>query len=351
MFAEEWLVFPSRYLGHMTLSISAVVTGLLISLPLGILAARREKVAAPLLGVASVVQTIPGLALLALMVPLLGGKTGFWPVYIALTLYSVLPILRNAIVGLQGVDNDVREAALGVGMTEGQRLTQVDLPLAAPVMVAGLRTASVWVVGAATLSTPVGAESFGNYIFQGLQTRNWNAVLFGCLASAALAIALDQVIRLFETAARNRSKMRAGFGTVGLALLISPLLGVLAQSNTTSRAVISATAQPVPLDGRTIVIGAKGFTEQFILVGLIQRQVEAEGAKVEMREGMGSTVAFDALKAGEIDIYVDYTGTIWATVMERNAPVPRARMYAEVTAELWQEYSMMAFGRLGFENA
>ncbi len=351
MFAEEWLVFPSRYMGHMSLSVSAVLTGLALSLPLGILASRRQHVAGPVLGVASIIQTIPGLALLALMVPLLGGRTGFWPVYIALALYSVLPILRNTIVGLQGVDRDVREAALGVGMTPGQRLVQVELPLAAPVMVAGLRTASVWVVGAATLSTPVGAESFGNYIFQGLQTRNWAAVLFGCLASAGLAIALDQIIRLFETAARDGSRLRAGLGAVGLALLALPLLTTFTTSRGSTDTVVVATEPAVPLEGRRVIVGAKTFTEQFILAGLIEARLEADGALVTLREGLGSTVAFDALKSGEIDVYVDYTGTIWATVMKREAPVPRARMYAEVTAELWNAHGVMALGRLGFENA
>ena len=118
------------------------------------------------------------------MVPLMGGMIGFWPAFAALSLYSILPMLRNTIVGLQGVDADIREAALAVGMTARQRLKQVDLPLAAPVIVAGLRTASAWVVGTATLSTPVGARSLGNYIFQGLQTRNWAMVLFGCTAMA-----------------------------------------------------------------------------------------------------------------------------------------------------------------------
>lgn len=118
------------------------------------------------------------------MVPLLGGTIGFWPAFVALMLYSVLPILRNTIVGLQGIDPQVREAARGVGLTDRQRLWQIELPLALPVIVAGLRTATVWVVGAATLATPVGAPSLGNYIFAGLQTRNWVSVLFGCLFAA-----------------------------------------------------------------------------------------------------------------------------------------------------------------------
>ena len=137
MFSEEWAVFPQLYAGHLWLSLCALAVGLIVSVPLGIAAARSGRVATPALGAASVVQTIPGLALLALMVPLMGGKIGFWPAFVALSLYSVLPILRNTIVSLRSVDADVREAALAVGMTERQRLVDVELPLSAPGIVAG----------------------------------------------------------------------------------------------------------------------------------------------------------------------------------------------------------------------
>ncbi|MEM0985671.1 MAG: ABC transporter permease/substrate-binding protein [Pseudomonadota bacterium] len=351
MFVEELAVFPGRYTGHLVLSFAALLTGLAVSVPLGVVAARSERLAGPALGFASIVQTIPGLALLALMVPLLGGRIGFWPAYLALALYSVLPILRNTIVGLRGVPGPLREAAFGVGMTERQRLLQVDLPLAAPVIVAGVRTAAVWVVGAATLSTPVGAESLGNYIFQGLQTRNWGAVLFGCLVSAALAMALDQVIRAFEVSAETRNRRFVMFGTVGLIAIILPALSVFRAppaGTPQDRTFIGGAA---PLEGRTITLATKAFTEQYILAGVIVRYLEAEGAIVDVREGLGSTVAFDALTRGEIDLYVDYTGTLWATIMEREDVPPRAVMYAETSAYLWDVHGVLAYAPLGFENA
>ncbi|MEM7768339.1 MAG: ABC transporter permease/substrate-binding protein [Pseudomonadota bacterium] len=351
MFTEELAVFPGHYTGHLILSFAALLTGLAISVPLGIIAARNERLAGPALGFASVVQTIPGLALLALMVPLLGGRIGFWPAYLALALYSVLPILRNTIVGLRGVPADLREAALGVGMTDRQRLAQVDLPLAAPVIVAGVRTAAVWVVGAATLSTPVGAESLGNYIFQGLQTRNWGAVLFGCLVSAALAMTLDQVIRAFEVAAGRGDRRLAMAGLVGLCLIALPALTSLRGVSAAAPTDQSFIAETAPLQGRTITLGTKAFTEQYILARLIAETLEAHGANVDIREGLGSSVAFDALTRGEIDVYVDYTGTLWATVMEREDVPPRAVMYAETSAYLWDVHGVLAYAVLGFENA
>ncbi|WP_084397314.1 ABC transporter permease/substrate-binding protein [Henriciella aquimarina] len=353
LFAEEWAVFPGHYAGHLRLALGALLMGLVISVPLGIVSARRQALAGPALATASVVQTIPGLALLALMVPLMGGMIGFWPAFAALSLYSILPILRNTIVGLQGVDRDVREAALAVGMTANQRLREVDMPLAAPVIVAGLRTASAWVVGTATLSTPVGARSLGNYIFQGLQTRNWAAVLFGCLVSAALALALDQVIAQFEKSAQKRARGHAIAGLAGLVLILVPALSVFASRGSAASGAgdVERPAAATSLDGQTIVVGSKGFTEQYILADLLKRTLEAKGARVEIRDGLGTTVAFDALANGSIDVYVDYTGTIWASLMKRDEPAQRSAMYAKVTAWLMNERGVLASGKLGFENA
>ena len=136
----------------------------------------------------------------------------------------MLPVLRNTITGLQGIDPAIIEAAQGVGMTPRQSLTMVELPLALPVIMAGIRTAAVWVIGTATLSTPIGQTSLGNYIFAGLQTQNWVFVLFGCFAAAVLALAVDQLLALIETGIRNRSRLRAALGGIGLAALVAATL-------------------------------------------------------------------------------------------------------------------------------
>src|SRR5262249_34879116 len=183
-----------EYLGaHIVLSLSALGLGLALSLPLALVGLRSPRFRSLLLGAASVIQTIPSLALLALFYPLLLALSllskalvgaqfsalGFLPSLLALTLYSMLPILRNTVTGLDGIDPAVKQAAMGVGMTPAQSLWQVELPLALPVIMAGVRTASVLVIGTATLSTPVGQTSLGNYIFTGLQTQNWIFLLFG----------------------------------------------------------------------------------------------------------------------------------------------------------------------------
>jgi osmoprotectant transport system permease protein len=286
----EALAHLPDYLGnHVRVSVTALALGLLVSLPLAIAARNAPVMRGALLGLASVVQTVPGLALLALFYPLLLALAslslawfgvgfsafGFLPAVLALALYSMLPVLRNTITGLAGVDPALLEAAQGVGMTPRQSLFTVELPLALPVIMAGIRTAAVWVIGTATLSTPIGQTSLGNYIFAGLQTQNWVFVLFGCLAAAALAIAVDQLLALIDIGIRNRSR------------------------------------------ARTI---------------------------------LGSNVIFDALLTNDIDVYIDYSGTLWANQFHHTDIKPREELLAELKAILAQQMVTL-LGELGFENA
>jgi osmoprotectant transport system permease protein len=331
-------LLPAYFASHVLLTIGALVLGIALSLPLAAVAIRYRALAGPLLGLASVIQTIPGLALLALMVPLLG-RIGVLPALLALVLYSMLPVLRNTVTGALEVDADVIEAARGIGMTPGQTLMRVQLPLAAPMVVAGIRTAAVWTVGMATLSTPVGAASLGNFIFSGLQTQNPAAVLLGCAGAAVLAIGLDALIRLAEIATQRRD---GRLGALSLALLVG--LVVLASWPALSRQARTSDRPPV-------VVGAKTFTEQYILANLIAGRLSATGLDVDSRDSLGSAVVFDALASGEIDVYVDYTGTIWANHMKRTDTPGAARVLDEMTAWLKETHGIEALGALGFENA
>ena len=232
--AEAWARLPDYLGSHVLVSITALAIGLGISLPLAILSTRRPLLRGALLAVASVIQTIPGIALLALFYPLLlaiaaltdklFGLTfsalGFLPSVLALALYSMLPVLRNTVTGLNGLDPSLRDAARVVGMKPAQSLREVELPLALPVIMAGIRTSAVWVIGTATLSTPIGQTSLGNYIFAGLQTQNWVFVIFGCVAAAVLALVVDQLLALMEYGVAARSRMKVTAGAVGLVLVV-----------------------------------------------------------------------------------------------------------------------------------
>ncbi|MEO1490019.1 MAG: ABC transporter permease, partial [Pseudomonadota bacterium] len=215
---------------HIMLAASAIGLGIAVALPLAVWASRSQTVARLTLGFASLVQTIPALALLALFFPILLSlravfgedlpTLGFLPALLALALYALLPILRNAVTAQANLDPGVLEAADGVGMTSWQKLIMVEGPLAAPFIMAGIRTASVWTIGAATLATTIGQPSLGDPIFAGLQTQNWALVLAGCLVSAGLALVVDALLGLIERglAARSRWQYGAGLAVVALGL-------------------------------------------------------------------------------------------------------------------------------------
>jgi osmoprotectant transport system permease protein len=345
---SEALAHLPDYLGnHVRVSVTALVLGLLVSLPLAIAARNHAMMRGALLGIASVVQTVPGLALLALFYPLLlaiasvslawfgfgFSAFGFLPAVLALALYSMLPVLRNTITGLQGVDASIVEAAQGVGMTPRQSLFMVELPLALPVIMAGIRTAAVWVIGTATLSTPIGQTSLGNYIFAGLQTQNWVFVLFGCLAAAVLTLAVDQLLTLIETGIGQRSRLRAAFGGLGIVALLAATL-----------------APSVARSPSSYVVGAKTFAEQYVLSALIAQRLREAGLSATTREGLGSNVIFEALASDDIDVYVDYSGTLWANQFHRTDTKLREELLRELKAMLAQQ-KVTLLGELGFENS
>ena len=335
---------PTKLAAHVTLSAAALGLAIVIAAPLVLLARTRRALRWAALAAAGLVQTIPALALLALFYPALlavrgvtGGTLpvlGFLPALLALTLYALLPLLRGGLNGLMGVDRDIVEAADGVGMTPRQRLVQVELPLAAPVIMAGVRTAAVWTIGAATLATAVGAPCLGDFIFSGLQTENWVAVLVGCGAAAGLAVVVDALLGLVEAGlgAGSRARMLAGVAGLTLigALAVLPQLGA---------------AAPV----KAVVVGAKNFSEQYILAALIADRLAPR--PVVERSGLGSAVAFRALAAGDIDTYVDYAGTLWTGILGHGEKLPRAAMLAQLARELHAKYGVVVVGPLGFENA
>ena len=346
--SEIWDILPGlgdKLAAHVVLSASAIGLAMLIALPLAVWASRSAIVARLALSLASLVQTIPALALLALFFPLLlslrsvfgeGLPTlGFLPALMALTLYALLPILRNAVTAQANLDEGVLEAADGVGMTKWQKLVLVEAPLSAPFIMAGIRTASVWTIGAATLASTIGQPSLGDPIFAGLQTQNWALVLAGSLASAGLALAADNLLWVIEVGLARRARWMTLGGIAAV------LLGILA----------ALWAQSVEQDERRIVIAAKQFSEQYILAELIGARLEAAGYEVELRENLGSAVVHSAVASSNVDISVDYTGTIWTNYLGRKDNPGREAMYETIRDWEWRQNKVKVLGRLGFENA
>lgn len=334
-----------KFAAHIVLSASAIGLGVAVALPLAVWASRSQTVARVALGFASLVQTIPALALLALFFPILLSlravfgedlpTLGFLPALLALALYALLPILRNAVTAMVNLDPQVLEAANGVGMTSWQKLRLVEAPLAAPFIMAGIRTASVWTIGAATLATTIGQPSLGDPIFAGLQTQNWALVLAGCIASAGLALVVDALLGLVEHGFGNGRRWHWIAGMTAVALGVGGALFAQIEGN----------------DEDTIVIASKQFSEQYVLAQLIGAQLEAAGYSVEYRDGLGSAVVHSAVASSSIDISVDYTGTIWTNEMKRTDNPGRDAMYEAIVEWEQANTGVRVLGRLGFENA
>lgn len=344
-------LLPAKLAAHLGVSAAALLLAILIAVPAVMAMVARPGLRRPVLGLASVIQTVPALALLALFYPVLlvlGTVTqrlagfgipalGLLPSLLALAMYALLPLLRGGADGLASVPDGVLEAADGIGMTRRQRLWQVELPLAATIIIGGLRTAVVWTIGAATLATTIGQPSLGDLIFAGLQTEDWTLVLVGCLAAAGVTIIADFALGQVERGVgeRRRGRIWAGLGIL-LALGVAALLPALTAPAST---------------GRPIVIGAKNFGEQFILAELLRSRLAADGRAVTVKSGLGSAVVFRALAAGDIDVYVDYSGTLWNGVLGRTDVLPRDRLLPILGRELKAQHKVDMLGSLGFENA
>ncbi|SHN84417.1 ABC transporter permease [Desulfitobacterium chlororespirans] len=198
----RWPDLISALLQHIELVLISMLIAISIGVPLGILITRVKALEGPVLGVAGILQTIPGLALLGFMIPLFG--IGIKTAVAALFLYSLLPIIRNTFTGIKDVDKATIEAAKGMGMTDWQILVKVQLPLALSVMMAGIRTATVINVGTATLAAFIGAGGLGDFIFIGI-SRNLDAlVLIGAFPAALLALLLDWLLGRLEKATTPR---------------------------------------------------------------------------------------------------------------------------------------------------
>ena len=339
---------PSALAAHLAISAAALALALLVATPLVLLMPGRPWLRRTVMGLASVVQTVPALALLALFFPLLVllrnltglpvPSLGLLPSLLALSLYALLPLLRGGAGGLAAVPDAVRDAARAIGMSASQRLFHVELSLAAPVVMGGVRTAAVWTIGAATLATMVGQESLGDLIFAGLQLQDWRQVLLGCVAAAALALIVDGALGWCQAGIAQRRWAPAAKGLALIGLLAAGVSGWWWHS-------LPAT------DQRKIVIGTKTFSEQYILAELIAADLNGQGFSVGVRSGLGSGIAFQSLAAGGIDIGIDYSGTLWTQALGRSDVLPRGQMLPILARELQARYGVTIAARLGFENA
>lgn len=327
---------------HVVLVFSAILIAVIIGVPTGILLTRYRALRGPVLGIANVMQTIPSLALFGFLIPLpfIGG-IGARTALVALVLYSLLPIIRNTVTGILGVEPSVREAAVAMGMTDGQVLRQVELPLAMGVIVTGIRVATVIAVGVTTIAAAVGAGGLGVYIFRGLRQYDNNLLLAGALSAALLALAADFFLGLLEGQFSVETKRRSVLPKLALAaavllVLISGL--ALWRSGDNSKST------------EQVTIGSKDFTESALLAEIVAQMLEARGVSVERRFELGGNLPHDAMVSGTLDLYPEYTGTSYTAILH-HTPIgdPRA-VYDQMKQEYASKFNIEVSPPLGFEN-
>ncbi len=308
---ELWL----RTGEHLMLTGISIAIAILIGIPLGILLFRTRWLRGPALGAVGILQTIPSLAMLVFLLALLQ-KIGVLPAIIALTLYALLPIVRNTLTGLEGVSPEVVEAASGLGMTEQQQLRIIRLPLATPTIVAGIRTAAVVSVGIATLSAFIGAGGLGQFINRGLALANTRLILLGAIPAAILALIVDFSVGSSGWALqpeRKRDKKGSAKSLARPFALMMPVFLILAGifSYFTRPTVDRQLTASSGIQAGIVRIATKNFTEQLILGEIMAQLIETKtNLRVERRFNLGGTmICHGALVNGEIDLYAEYTGT------------------------------------------
>jgi osmoprotectant transport system permease protein len=349
---RQWREILGLTMEHLMLVVIATGVAVLIGIPSGILLTRHARLKSPVLALAGVLQTVPSLALFGFLIPLpfIGG-IGARTAIVALVLYALLPVIRNTVTGIEGVDKSVRDAALAMGMTGGQILRQVELPLASSVILAGVRVATVISVGVATIAAAIGAGGLGTYIFRGLRMNNNALILAGAVPAALLALTADWAIGLLESRldvrARKIKSASERASNLRRAVWASlALLAILLVGYSVSRGIASWRR-----GGRAeVVVGSKDFTEQVILGELLAQMLEARGLHVERRFELGGNLCQDALVAGEIDAYPEYSGTSFMTILKHKPLTDAHAVYEQVKREYDERFEVEVGPPLGFED-
>lgn len=347
---HELLALTREHIFLVFLSTGAAIA---LGIPLGVLLTRIKSLQTPILGFANAMQTVPSLALFGLLIPVpfIGG-IGARTAIIALALYALLPVIRNTVTGILGIDPKLIEAADAMGMTRLQRLRIVEFPLAMPVIFTGIRVAVVISVGVATVAAAVGAGGLGTYIFRGLRQNDNNLLIAGALASALLALladfALGQFERSYAIGERNlaiRRRVVAG----GVAAVFAGVVGLSFISNSRSQ-IANSGIQPATTENKSVIVGSKDFTESIILAEILAQMLEKQGIAVTRQFELGGDLAHKGLLSGEIDVYPEYTGTAYTAILKHSPITDAEAVYNQTKSEYAARFDLAVSPPLGFSN-
>lgn len=333
----------SLLLQHISLTATAILIAIMIGVPLGIIVSRVTFLRKPVIGFVNLIQAVPSMALLGLLIPFLG--IGSVPAIFMVVIYSLLPIVKNTYTGITSIDPVVLESAKGIGLTKNQTLFKIQMPLALPIIMAGVRISAVTAVGLMTLAAFIGAGGLGYLVFSGVQSVNNNMILAGAIPACILALIVDFIFGKIETfvtpsglSPSAKRKRNTTFKIIGSIIIIAILISVFSLSFSGKK--------------NKIVIGSKNFTEQLILGNMYADLVEAKtDYKVERKLNLGgSLVAFNALRSGDIDMYVDYTGTLLMNIMNEQTINDEEKAYDYVKDAMNKNYNLTLLDPIGFNN-
>ena len=290
----DWLTALGQ---HLQLSLLTLMIAIFISIPLAIYLSTRHRASNWVLQIAGIFQTIPSLALLGLFIPIMG--IGTLPALTALVIYALFPILQNTITGLRGIDPSLEEAGVAFGMTKWERLKKFEIPLAMPVVMSGVRTSAVMIIGTATLAALIGAGGLGSFILLGIDRRNYSLILIGAISAALLAILFNIVLKWMEKAKLRTIFSAFAIMVIGLGVSYAPSI--------------------IPhKEKENLVIAGKLGPEPEILMNMYKLLIEENtDMTVTVKPNFGKTdFLYQALKKGDIDIYPEFTGTVTESLLK-----------------------------------
>lgn len=343
----------SLFLDHIRLVAVAVIIAVFLGVPIGIVIAYYRKASKPVIGAANVVQAVPSMALLGLSIPLLG--IGVLPAITMVVLYSLLPIIKNTFTGTININEDTLEAAKAIGLTRFQILRKVRIPLALPVIMAGVRVSAVTAVGLMTMAGFIGAGGLGFLIFSGISMTNNLQILAGAIPACILALLVDYIFGLIEQLvtpialqdSTNQSKVQIKKSRNNkkaiLAVTAMVIIGLF---------VVNGVRDNMNRSDKKIVVGGKDFTEQYIMTHMISDLIEGNtDIKVDRKVNLGGTqVCFTALVNDEIDLYLDYTGTIYGDTLNYPPISDMEEVYNTVKDDMKELHNVDVLQQMGFNN-
>jgi osmoprotectant transport system permease protein len=334
---------------HIRLTAFSVGLAILIGVPLGIIISYAKKMSRPVLGVANIIQAVPSMALLGFMIPFLG--IGMVPAVAAVVMYSLLPIIKNTYTGVENINPETLEAAKGIGLTPAQVLAKVQIPLALPVIMTGVRVASVTAVGLMTMAAFIGAGGLGFLVFSGIRSVNNYQIIAGAVPACLLALFVDFLFGAVEKLVTPVSLQKgSNMRKKRQRNIQKAILGVTAAG--IAAAMIFTTFSNSSRGDQTITIGGKDFTEQGIVGNMLADMIE-ENTEIRVNRQLdlgGTQICFEAIKTGDIDMYVEYSGTAYSDTLSHPPISDMEEVYETVKEELKEQFDIEVLKQMQFNN-